>query len=203
MTRIVSVIATLLLSACVSLGGNTPATHYSLDVASGTPPGPTVAWQLVVGEPVADGVLSSTSIVRRDADGSVAVYAGARWVEPAPLLVQSSVLRAFEKSGRIVGVGRVGETVRGDFLLHIELVSFEAEGAGECHVAITAKLVRPRDQRVVATRTFDERAPIRARGMAAVVAAYRDALTPTVVALTTWVFDQGIADADGRHSMSR
>jgi cholesterol transport system auxiliary component len=198
MNRLVAVIAALSLSACVSFGGDKPVTHYSLDAVTGTIPGPAVDWQLVIGEPVADDVLSSASIARRDSDGSVAVYAGARWIEAAPLLVQSNVLRALEASGRVVGVGRAGESVRADYVLHLDLVAFQAEGSAGCHVAITAKLVRLPDQHVVATRTFDERAPIRAHGMASVVAAFRDALTPTVAAMAAWALEQGESDAERR-----
>ena len=67
---------------------------------------PTVTHQLVVEEPRAAGALATQSIAIRTDPVELQYFAGARWTERAPRLIQTLLVESFENTGKIVAVGR-------------------------------------------------------------------------------------------------
>jgi len=53
-------------------------------------------------------------------------YANSQWTDRVPLLLQSLLVEAFEKSGRIAAVGRETAGIRADYVLETEIRDFEA-----------------------------------------------------------------------------
>ena len=78
---------------------------------------PTVGWQLVVEEPRAAGALATQSIAIRTDPVELQYFAGARWTERAPRLIQTLLVESFENTGKIVAVGREAIGLRSDSLL--------------------------------------------------------------------------------------
>lgn len=146
------------LGACSILGGTEPI--QILDPSAKVAPRadwPQARWSLLVPRPIAIQALDTERIVVRPAPGALQVYKGAVWSETAPDLVHTSLLRAFEDSGKILSVARPGGAVRGDFQLTSELRAFESiyEGATpNAVVELHARLVRTTDGKAVAARTF-------------------------------------------------
>ena len=150
--------ALALLPACSILGKAEPirildpATRATADAAW-----PQARWSLLVLRPVAGQALDTERIVVRPQPGALQVYKGAAWSDTAPDLVQSTLLRGFEDSGRILSVARPGGAVRGDFQLATELRAFESVYAGalpHAQIELHARLIRVSDGTAVSAKTF-------------------------------------------------
>ena len=119
----------LALGGCGSLLGpsNPPLQIYRLDPSFPPfPPGPRVSWQLAVARPYASQTLDTERIpLIRGA--AIDYYADAQWTDSVPRLVQSLLVEAFERSGRILAVGRESEGLRADFTLVTDIREFDAQ----------------------------------------------------------------------------
>jgi len=169
---------------------STPVVAYSPRLQIELPdPLPRVDWQLAVSRPVAENMLSGTRIAVRERGAELQVLAGARWSDSVPELLQALVVRAFEDSGRILGVARQATALAADYTLAIELRAFEAEygedGAPTVHVAFNAKLIGNAN-RVLAARSFSARVEAGGRQAAAVVQAFEAGLEQTLAELVAW-----------------
>jgi cholesterol transport system auxiliary component len=194
------VLLPLLLAGCGVLPGKTESTvAYSPSVeipANGQ--WPTADWQLVVAKPVTEVMLSGSRIAVRPHGGAeLQVLAGARWSDTVPELLQTLIVRAFEDSGHILGVGRQASGVRADFTLTLDLRAFEAvyagSGAPTAKVVFNAKLLGGPGNRVVASRTFQASEPAGGREAAEVVPAFDRALESAIGELIGWTLEQGAA----------
>jgi cholesterol transport system auxiliary component len=96
--------AALTLSGCGSLiGPPSPAPQiYVLHPEFGAvADAPAVGWQLVVGTPVAADSLDRERIALERAPNVMDYYANAQWPDRLALVVQTLLVEAFEKSGKI------------------------------------------------------------------------------------------------------
>jgi len=158
------------------------------------PAWPTVDWQLQVPRPHAAELLDSPRIVVRPVPGELQVYKGAVWTQPAPDLLQDTLLRAFEDSGRITGVARHGSGITGDYDLLLDLRRFDSDyapGSPAAVVEVGAKLVSARSNQVVASRAFRATAPASATGVGAVSRAFEQALGTLATELVGWTLVEG------------
>ena len=158
------------------------------------PAWPTVAWQLQVPRPHAAELLDSPRIVVRPVPGELQVYKGAVWTQPAPDLLQDTLLRAFEDSGRIPGVARRGSGITGDYDLLLDLRRFDSDyapGSPAAVVEVGAKLVSARSNQVVASRAFRATAPAAATDVGAVSRAFETALAQLATELVGWTLVEG------------
>lgn len=190
----------LLLAGCGVLPGKTESTvaySPSVEIAADAR-WPTVDWQLVVAKPVTEVMLSGSRIAVRPHGGAeLQVLAGARWSDTVPELLQTLIVRAFEDSGRILGVGRQASGVRADFTLTLDLRAFEAvyadAGPPTARVTFNAKLLGGPGNRVVASRTFRADEEAGGREATAVVPAFDRALERTIGELVGWTLENGAA----------
>ena len=115
MSARIGLLAVLLaLSGCNLLGLQRSELNYrGIELRAAPASGAAVTWQLLVDEPDAPDQVSGPRIVYAPGDGSYGVYAGVRWTDRAPELLQSLLVRGFEDSTRIVGVGRTSSSVAG------------------------------------------------------------------------------------------
>lgn len=190
----------LLLGGCGILPGKSESTvAYSPTVKIPVDPQWRAAdWQLVVAKPVSEVMLSGSRIAVRPHGGAeLQVLAGARWSDTVPELLQTLIVRAFEDSGRILGVGRQASGVRADFTLTLDLRAFEAvyadSGAPTARVVFNAKLLGGPGNRVVASRTFQASERAGGREAAEVVPAFDRALESSIGELIGWTLEHGDA----------
>ena len=158
------------------------------------PAWPKVDWQLQVPRPHAPELLDSPRIVVRPVPGELQVYRGAVWTQPAPDLLQDTLLRAFEDSGRITGVARRGSGITGDYELLLDLRRFDSDyapGAPAAVVEVGAKLVSARSNQVVASRAFRATAPASATDVGAVSRAFEAALGQVATEVVGWTLVEG------------
>jgi len=199
--RLATMVAPVLLAGCSILGGSKePATVYAPDPRVGSDASwPRVTWQLEIARPDAARSVDSLRIAVRPTPGELQVYKGAAWTQPAPDLVLDTLLRAFDDSGRVAGVGRRGEGVGADYELLLDLRRFEAEYDGgsvpNVRIALGARLVRNDDDRVVASRVFEADVPAGGTAMPEVQRAFSQGLGTVSTQLIGWTLIEGQRDA--------
>ena len=186
----------LLVAACGVLPKREPIRIFTPThaAAADSSAWPQANWALLVAEPIASQTLDSESISVRPSEGSVHVYKGASWADPAPDLVQAALMRRFEDSGKILSVARPGVGINGQYQLLTELRSFEAvyaNGAPQAVVELQAKLVDARDGHVIAARAFTEREPAAGEDVEYVVQAFSRALDRSTAAVAGWTLVEG------------
>jgi cholesterol transport system auxiliary component len=192
----------VLLSGCSVLGSQQrdPVTIYAPQVTVVPQSSwPSVTWQLVVAKPTAARVVDSPRIAVRPVPGELQVYKGVTWSQPSTDLVEATVLRALEDSGKISAVARLGSGVRADYKLIMDLRRYEADYAGNAvpsaTIELTAKLMHTTDQRIVASRTFLQREPSSGIEVAQVAVAFDQALEKLGGEVVGWVLTTGETDA--------
>lgn len=166
---------------------------------------PQVGWQLQIARPYADTMHDSARILVRPQPGELQVYKGAAWVQPAPDIVQDTLLRAFTDSGRLAGVARRGDGVSARYQLLLDLRRFEsdygnADGGATPNVRIElgARLVQNADNRVIASRVFDIATPADGTDVVQINRAFQRGLGDATTQLIDWTLSEGQRDAARR-----
>src|SRR5690606_24101595 len=122
----------LLLAGCSLLGSGSraPGTIFAPDVrVQPDPSWPSVPWQLSIADASAARMVDSPRISVRPTGSELQVYAGSSWAQPSTELLETTVLRAFEDSGRISGVARSDVGIRPDYRLLMDIRRFESDYA--------------------------------------------------------------------------
>lgn len=190
-----------MLAGCSLLSGSKdPMTIYAPDVrVPADPAWPQVAWQLAIARPSAARLVDSPRINVRPTPGELEVYRGVSWAQPSTDMLEDTLVRAFEDSGRIAGVARLGTGIRADYKLMIDLRRFESDYAGHASpsatIELNAKLLHAADQRIAASRTFLVAEPAASTDTAAVAAAFETALRKATHDLVGWTLAAGQQDA--------
>ena len=192
----------VLLAGCSALGSKQrdPVTVYAPEVRiTPDPAWPAVTWQLSVSKPTAARIVDSARISVRPVPGELEVYKGVGWSQPSTDLVETTILRALEDSGKIPAVARAGSGLRADYKLVMDLRRYESDYAGNAvpaaTIELTAKLLHASDQRVVASRTFLHAEPSSGTEVAQVAVAFDRALEKVGSQVVGWVLTTGEADA--------
>ena len=181
-----------LLAGCGSIGGpRTEVTVYSPATAVTVDPSwPKVDWSLSVGVQAANAMLDSPRIAVRPTANELQTYKGARWADNAPDLLQTALVEAFEDSGRVPSVMRVGGgSSRGDYGLFVEVRQFETvyeDGTPAAVIEVQARLVKLRGGGLVASQRFRHAVPGRTPEVDDMVAAFGDAMSALGTDLVTW-----------------
>lgn len=155
-----------------------------------------VNWSLRLDKPMASNALNSQNIAVVPEGNLISNYKGARWSDPAPVLLRNRLLDAFLQDGRIQGLSTDDSNLQADYELGGELLAFQTHYNGKSPqvlVQYNARLVRTSDQRVIASKRFDVRQPLNNPLVPGVVAGFgqaSDVLMPQVV---QWVLQQGQA----------
>lgn len=162
----------------------TPKSTFSNDI-------PRVTAQLVVETPIASEGLNTHRIALRHSPLTLDYFAGARWTERAPLLVQTLLVESFENTKKIVSVARQGIDLRADYVLKTELREFQAEYGGggatpDVWVRLNAKLVRMPARIIVASETFEARLISGGATMTDIVYAFDETLNKVLKKSVTW-----------------
>lgn len=185
------ILVSAMLAGCISVGGGDRPEVSLRTIAEPaiTTDGARADWHLLVDLPRAARPLDGPRIVLSPRPGEFGVLADVRWTDAAPRLVQALVVRAFERSGRVMAVAPVSSSVRADRLLEIDLHAFHAAwepGGDAVRVAFTARLVDTRSNRIVASRRFDAPVPLESRRIDAVVAGFDRAMAQALPELVEW-----------------
>lgn len=177
--------AFLLLAGCEGLlsgiGGPPPDLYTLTPKSSFETDLPQIEAQLVVEEPFAAGGLNTDRIVLSDRPTQLKYFAGSKWTERAPRMIQTLMVESFENTGRIVAVGRQAIGLRSDYNLKSELREFQAEyyhgdTRPTVRVRLNVKLVKQPRRVIIASETFEAALQAEGTKMPEIVAAYDEAL---------------------------
>ena len=162
---------------------------FRLTVPETTDAGAALPRALAVGRPRAPVSLDTERIAVAGPATRFDYYAGVRWAEPAPLMLQQLLVQALAADGRFATVVAVPSRVPSDYQLEIELRRFEAESDGQgppvVRVAMQVTLLDRRGTRLASfpvTASVAAEADRRADVMSAFDAATRQVISSIVAA---------------------
>lgn len=194
------------LTSCALLTGNgrgerERATIYAPDPRVQTDPTwPAADWQLSLAPPTSARMIDSFRIAVRPTPDELQVYRGASWAKTPTDMLQDTLLRALEDSGKLPGVARQGTGFAADYKLALDVRRFEADYADgalpTATIEVNAKLVHAVDQGIVASQTFLHAEPSTTTDVGQVVEAFSRALAVVGHDLAGWILTTG--DAHGR-----
>jgi cholesterol transport system auxiliary component len=131
---------------------------------------------IVVGRLRAPSSLDTDRIALIEPGSRFDYYAGVRWSEPAPQMLQQNLVAALTASGRFAGVYTSPSRVPAELLLDVELRRFEvdtaAAGPPVAHVQMQASLVDSRHAGRVASFVSDASAGASANRRADIIDAF-------------------------------
>ena len=188
--------ALALVSACSILPKPDPSDVYRLASAQPTTQGTPVSWSLRVTKPQTSEFLDSPRIAVVPDANLISNYANSRWSDPAPVLLRNRLLDGFQRDGRVTLLSTDETNLQADYELGGQLQAFQSEYRGkavEVVIRLDARLVRGRDQRIIASRRFEVRQPVGDAKVPAVVAAFGQAGDQLNKQVVDWVVQQGNA----------
>ncbi len=183
----------LVVASCTDIVGPPPAPKlYVLAPTFAAVPGAAVAWALSVQVPDSMAGLDSERIVIARPPAGLDFYAAAAWSDRVPVLVQTALVEAFERSGRIASVARDSAGARSDLILNIDVRAFEArfdsgEGAPLGVVRLGVRLIETRSRRIVGTTEIAKEVRASANTVDAGIAAITAAFSSVLAELVPWV----------------
>lgn len=187
----------LALTGCGAISAfgdaTSPADVYELSTPGDLPvrQGRPQARDVIVEVPTTGGALATDRIMIRPAPLQAQYLPDIRWSEESPLMVQTLMLRALDRTGAFQYVGRRPLGPGGDFAIVTELVDFQAVLTPEADTAVVevrviSRIVRERGAQVVASRSFAASEPAESLDDADLTAAF-DAATGRVISdFTVW-----------------
>lgn len=201
LSRLLMIATVPLLASCALMGGGKSGriTVYSPQPRmQAAAEWPSVNWQLGIAKPSASRMIDSPRIAVRPQPQELQVYRGVVWSMPATDLLETSVLRVLEDSGRMRAVARLTTGLHSDYRLVMDIRRFEADYAGkpapDASIEVSAKLLHSQSQRVVAAQTFSARTPADGTAVERVVPAFEQALGQISQDIAGWSLARGQAD---------
>lgn len=172
-------------------GGEKPALYMLSPKSTFHSELPAIDAQLVIEAPIASEGLDSHRIALRESPLTIDYFAGARWTERAPKLVQTLLVESFENTDRIISVARQGTDLRADYVLKTELREFQAEygqaGAPPViRVRLNGKLIKLPRRVIIASTTIEKNVPAEGTDIGSIVVAFDEALGKVMRPLVEW-----------------
>lgn len=193
------------LAGCGSLLGpkESPTIYAPVPTPTADPSWPTVSWRLATVRPEAPRILDSARMAVRPVPGELQVYKGAMWASPPPELLESSVLRLLEDSGKIPAAARQGSGMDATYRLVMDIRHFEADYAGgatpSAVVEVNAKLLHVQDHALAGNRTFRTAQPVNGTDVRLVADAFAQALATVSRDIAGWTLAAGQAHEGQPH----
>jgi len=186
-----------LISACSILPESEPSDVYRLPTAqapASTISPATQSWSLRLNKLQASEALNRPTIAVIPQGDVISSYKGSRWSDPAPVLVRNRLLDGFARDGRVTLLSTDDSNFAADLELGGNLQAFQTEYQGtqaSVVVRVDALLVRGYDQRILASRRFEERQPLNDVQVPAVVAGFGQASDRLTAKVVAWALEQG------------
>ena len=188
------------LAGCVSVlpDASPAAARYTISPVefAASQGGDKVEWTLAIADPASTRAYDTAKIALTRAPGQIEYYAAGEWADRSPNLIRTAMVRSFENSGRILGVGDTIVLPGADYVLKTDIRKLHAaydNGAPSADVALFAKLTDRRG-RIIASRLFTQSQSAPTDSVSAVGRAFDEVLQRTLQELVGWSFDAVEAD---------
>jgi len=150
------------LAGCGALtDATTPLDVFVLELPQDLPrrQGAPQARSVIIEVPTTGGALATDRILIQPTPLQAQYLPGVSWTDPAPVLVQTLMVRALDATGAFDYVGRTPLGPGGDYAIVTELVDFQAvllpDGdSARIEVQMVSRIVREQGIEIVASRTF-------------------------------------------------
>ncbi|MCX5506555.1 ABC-type transport auxiliary lipoprotein family protein [Pseudomonas sp. BJa3] len=186
-----------LATACSILPQSEPVDIYRLPVSQTARSAAPLDWSLRLNKPLASEALAGPRIAVIPQGDVISSYKGARWSDPTPMLVRNRLLDGFQRDGRVQRLSADDSNLQADYELGGELQAFQSEyrsgGAVEVVIRYDARLVQGRSQRILASKRFEVRQPLRSQQVPAVVAGFGTASDQLARQVIDWTVSQAQA----------
>jgi cholesterol transport system auxiliary component len=188
--------AALLLAACVSVlpEATPPSARYQVtDITVASEHAP-VAWSLGVDDPDATLAFDTAKIALSREPARIEYYSGGQWVDRAPRLFGAALVRSFENTGVIQGVGSRIVMPVSTYVLQTDIRKLGVDHQGAemtASIVIFARLTNGRSA-VYAAKLFSASEPVRADNAGAAATALNNGLSRVQGEIVEWT----IAEAD-------
>ncbi|WP_417482210.1 ABC-type transport auxiliary lipoprotein family protein [Maricaulis sp.] len=190
-------LSALSVSACVSLlPETTPSAVYRLSSPEARA-WTGESWTVVeVVPPLAPRGLAGDEIALQMADGHIAYMAAARWISPAPRVMQNLIVDTFNATDSRLAPALPEDGVRADYELRLSLDEFEAvydqgdNRAPLVRVRLSTRLVAARGRRFVGSTVLVGEVRASSNRIGAIVAAFDQASTQVSRELADWTAAQ-------------
>ena len=186
-------VSAISVSACVSLLPEVePSAIYRLSSPAPTNWSTSGAAMIEINVPNAPRGLSGDHIAILTADRHLAYMGQAKWIAPAPRIVQNLIIDSFNAGDGQLVPARPSDGVRAQYELQLDLREFEAsydQGSGNApmvHVRIAVRLVSSETRGFIGTRVFSAQARASANRERAIVEAFNRAAGDAARDLAEW-----------------
>lgn len=196
MRRLTTILAALALTvplgACALLGGGKPADLYRFGVQPESAVQSTAARFGVLKTPIDFVQAAASDRILTVTGGSAAYIKDSRWVSPAEVLFDEAVDRTFQNKGGRARLLQRGEVAKADYVLKLDVRTFETRYAfegdvPEVVVEVRALLSRNDSRAIVGERVFTASVPATENRVGAISAAYDSAVAQVLNDLHQWV----------------
>ncbi len=159
---------------------------------------PKVDAQVVIEAPTADASVNTDRIAIKPNALQVKYFAGARWVDRAPLVVQRLMVESFENTGAVSSVSQSSVGLRNDFTVITDLREFQgelqagapAEGPDAkpvlARVRLNVKIIQEPQGIIIGSHSFPAAVEATEPGMLAVARAFDEALGRSMRDAVEW-----------------
>lgn len=190
----------MILGAAASLGGcgalssinaaATPLDTYDLTPVPGATSGARSRRTLLVARPAIPAASATDRIMIKPTPASITYLRDARWPDELPAFLQSLLIRSIAGTGRL---GYVGDAEGGpvpDLALLTRVDAFHIEVQADLfmvRISMNLTMMRDRDQRVLASRSFDTTTQSADDQPANIVSAFQAGLNDLLPDIANWV----------------
>lgn len=197
---IAAAVAPLAACALVNAGGGPAPQFFTLTAAHPAATNAETASPITVDEFSAPAAIDTARIVRQSSANEIAYYAGARWADRAPRMIQNLTVETLENSGRFRAVSAQGAGLRADYELMGDIRRFAAvpsEDGGRdlVRVDVLVRLVRADERTLVASKPFSASVVADGGGIRPIVSAYDAALREVLDGIAVWASEEMTRDA--------
>lgn len=155
---------------------------------------PRVQKQIVVQEPTATAAVNTDQIAVQPTPLQVQYLPRARWVDRAPIIVQSLMVESYENSGKVAAVGRSTVGLRADYVIVPDLREFqgivvsETENAKSVRIEVrlNIKIIDEFEDKIIASNSFQENVVAVSDSTPDLVRAFDEALGDTMRDAVEW-----------------
>lgn len=183
------------VAGCQLPGSGPPPREFRVTQKSTFPEElPDVDWSLMVERPNALRSIDTPRIARTRGV-EIEHYAGARWIDRPPVMIEPLIIQSFRSSQAIDVVVDRRANIRPDFLLQTDLTAFEAietaSGPPDVRVAMSATLITMPRREVVGTTQIARTVQAGATDLESIAMAFDDALGKVLKRLVEWTLRTG------------
>ena len=152
-----------------------------------------VGGHMIVEEPTAPGAIATDRILIKPSRIQAQYLSGSRWVDPAPVLIQSLLVQSLENAGGFRLVGRQAMGLMPDYTLMTEIRNFQAEATSSgdgsdliVRIGLTLTLIRESDRSIVATKRVESVVATPSSAPVSLVSAFDAATSAALLEVITW-----------------